>query len=182
MQGCIVSSSSSSQSASPSQSPSPSSLLSQSSKRKTIPKAKYVLGFDASICRWCRSCELVCSLFQEGTQSPQLSRIKLWVNTLDLEAKAEFCLQCGVPKCMEACPVEGAMIVDPKTGARIIVAEKCIACGKCAEACPFNSNGTIVFLNAERRSYVKCDLCGGKPKCVEYCPTGALSLRSLEAT
>jgi len=149
-------------------------------KGTSKPKAKYALSFDASICRWCRSCELVCSLFREGTQSPRLSRIKLWVNTLDLEARAEFCMQCGIPKCMEACPVDGAMIIDPKTGARIIVEEKCIACGKCAEACPFNSEGTILFLNARGKAYAKCDLCGGEPKCVEYCPTGALSLRSLE--
>jgi len=81
---------------------------------------------------------------------------------------------------MEACPVDGAMIVDPKTGARLIVESKCIGCGECAKMCPFNAEGDIIFLNAKKGAYVKCDLCGGEPKCVEFCATGALELKSLE--
>jgi len=83
---------------------------------------------------------------------------------------------------MEACPVEGAMTIDPKTGARLIVESKCTVCGACAEKCPFNSGKTVVFLNARKNVYVKCDLCGGEPKCVEFCPTGALKLRILGGT
>ena len=80
---------------------------------------------------------------------------------------------------MEACPVEGAMVVDAKTGARLIVESECIACGECAEECPYNAEGTIVLLNPNRGVYVKCDLCEGKPKCVEFCPTGALKFQRL---
>ena len=81
---------------------------------------------------------------------------------------------------MEACPVQGAMKVHRETGARLIVESKCIACGECARKCPFNTEGTVVFLNAKKGVYVKCDLCGGEPKCVEFCATGALKLQNLE--
>ena len=144
------------------------------------PPAKYLLSFDPSICRWCRCCELACSLHHEGLCSPALSRMRLWVNTLRLEARANLCMQCATPLCMEACPVEGAMMVDPRTGARLIIESKCTACGECAEKCPFNAERTVVFLNSGRGVYVKCDLCGGEPKCAEFCATGALKLRSLE--
>jgi carbon-monoxide dehydrogenase iron sulfur subunit len=147
-------------------------------KKSTL--AKYMLSFDPSICRWCRCCELACSLHHEGTCSPALSRMRLWVNTLKLEAKASLCMQCAVPRCVDACPVEGAMIVDPKTGAKLIVESKCTACGECAKECPFNTEGTVIFLNAARGSYVKCDLCLGEPRCVKFCTTGALELRTRE--
>lgn len=153
--------------------------MTQSAISKKTPPAKYVLSFDPSICRWCRCCELACSLYHDGTCSPTRSRMRLWVNTLELEAKADLCMQCAAPRCMEVCPVEGAMIVDPKTGARLIVESKCVACGECAKKCPFNTGGAVVFLNAEKGIYVKCDLCSGEPKCVEFCATGALELQNL---
>ena len=155
--------------------------MSEPSLSKVFQPAKYRLRFNTSICRWCRCCELACSLSHEGTCSPTLSRMRLWVNTLDLEAKADLCMQCKTPQCMEVCPVEGAMTIDTKTGARLIVESKCTSCGKCAEACPFNTKGMILFLNKKRGVYVKCDLCSGKPKCVEFCPTGALKLQSVKA-
>jgi len=146
-----------------------------------VQPVKYSIHFDPSICRWCRSCELVCALVHGDTCSPSLSRIRVRVNTLDLEAKVDICMQCGVPRCMEACPVEGAMVVDHSTGARRIVESKCILCGKCAQACPLNARGTVLFRDPKVDRFVKCDLCGGKPSCVEYCPNGALTLASSEA-
>ena len=43
-------------------------------------------------------------------------------------------------------------------------------------ACPF---GNIHF-DDERGAAIKCELCGGNPRCVEYCPTGALSYQEIE--
>ena len=36
--------------------------------------------------------------------------------------------------------------------------------------CPFGS----LFFDHEKAKAKKCDLCGGKPTCVEFCPTQAL--------
>ena len=37
-------------------------------------------------------------------------------------------------------------------------------------SCPF---GAITY-DTDRRSLMKCDLCGGDPQCVRFCPTDAL--------
>ena len=36
--------------------------------------------------------------------------------------------------------------------------------------CPF---GAILY-DPDNRRVIKCDLCGGDPQCVRFCPTGAL--------
>ena len=139
-----------------------------------VPLSKYRIDFDPVKCRWCRSCELVCSLHHNGVCSPSLSRIHIGLNTFEAEAAADICKQCRWPACMFACPVEGAMAIDETTGARIIVEEKCTGCGLCAKECPYNHENTIIRLNPLTRKYFKCDLCGGKPQCVDMCPLEAL--------
>jgi Fe-S-cluster-containing hydrogenase component 2 len=74
------------------------------------------------------------------------------------------------PACYYACPVSDAVRVDRETGAVIIDEKKCIACGRCAEACLL---GMITY-NPSKKVYLKCDLCEGEPKCVEWCPSNAL--------
>jgi Fe-S-cluster-containing hydrogenase component 2 len=39
------------------------------------------------------------------------------------------------------------------------------------EACPFEA----VFLDPRAEKAMVCDLCGGAPQCVKWCPTAALS-------
>lgn len=137
------------------------------------------LEFNDAICRWCRTCELICSLLHEGTCSPALSRITLAVNEFSAEASASFCKQCEEPQCLASCPVEGAMTVDERTGAVSIVDSLCVGCGSCATACPYNNEGTVVKPKLAESVYTKCDLCGGKPACVGVCPTGALKLMQI---
>ena len=43
-------------------------------------------------------------------------------------------------------------------------------------ACPF---GNISFSSAKRVA-VKCDLCGGEPECVTFCPTKALEFKEAD--
>ncbi|MCD6537140.1 4Fe-4S dicluster domain-containing protein [Candidatus Bathyarchaeota archaeon] len=141
---------------------------------------KFRLEFNGAICRWCRSCELICSLIHEGACSPSLSRITITIDQFNAEVSADFCRQCDNPACLRSCPVEGAMVIDERTGATLIVEDHCNGCGSCAEACPFNKEGTVIKFNSERKVYFKCDLCGGKPACVDVCPTGALKLKEIE--
>jgi carbon-monoxide dehydrogenase iron sulfur subunit len=79
---------------------------------------------------------------------------------------------------MQVCPVNEAMVVDERTGARVIVEEECIGCGNCFRACPFNVEGSIIKHRPKEKVYVKCDLCYRRergPACVEICPQNALS-------
>ena len=118
----------------------------------------------------CRTCELICSLFHEGEFNPSLARIHVSRHPLEGVYTPEICKQCLAPSCYVVCPTEGAMSIDEKTGARIIIEDQCINCGACAKACPWN----MVQHNPKRNVYMKCDLCGGGAKCVEWCPTKAL--------
>lgn len=139
-----------------------------------VPPAKHKLEFNPDLCRWCRACELSCSLHHEGMFRPAASRIRMLLDPFEAEMKAAMCRQCRTPRCLLACP-EDAIVVDERTGARIILSDQCTGCGACADACPFNEEGTILRLDEDAGVYVKCDFCGGAPTCVEVCPTDALT-------
>lgn len=46
-----------------------------------------------------------------------------------------------------------------------------MGCKVCTIACPFGA----VNYDKETKTVVKCDLCGGDPKCAEACPTEAIT-------
>ena len=69
---------------------------------------------------------------------------------------------------MKACAPD-AITRDPSSSAVIIDYGRCIQCGACVGACPFGA----ISLDLEGKP-VKCDLCGGNPKCVKDCYPRAL--------
>lgn len=144
---------------------------------RQIPPNSGKLEVDLDTCHQCGLCELFCSLYHDGVCSPSVSRISLLRNPFTGDSLVETCRQCAYPDCYFVCPV-GAIVIDEKTGARVIVEENCIACGKCAQACPFNGEKTIIKHDQEKKSYFKCHLCHGReigPVCVEACPWNALT-------
>ena len=83
----------------------------------------------------------------------------------------DTCRQCAHPvPCANACP-QGAIRVDPKTGARYVDEDKCIGCGLCQKACPWD----MMSFDREKQKASKCFLCDGEPKCVKACPAAALT-------
>ena len=128
------------------------------------------------VCAGCHLCEIACVLSHEGKIQPTHAR-----NIVHKDIQAGdvthvlYCQQCDDPKCLKACPT-GALHVDPETGARVIDQDVCIGCQTCLNACIFAAAGqgeSRIKYNPETNTCFKCDLCGGNPKCVEYCPIGA---------
>jgi Fe-S-cluster-containing hydrogenase component 2 len=87
------------------------------------------------------------NLYETGTDGPVL------------------CAQCEEHYCMH-CP-ENAMGFGDQ-GQIIVSPTSCTSCGVCEKACPI---GAIEIFN---KLVFVCDLCGGKPKCVEACTEGAI--------
>lgn len=130
---------------------------------------------DEKVCAGCRTCEAVCALSHEGVISPALARLEIISYPLEgWRIEVYTCNQCRAPECMYACPVE-AISIDEKTDAKIIDQGKCIGCKNCIKACPKYPHAPIRFDPRENVCF-KCDLCGGDPMCVKFCPESALKL------
>jgi Fe-S-cluster-containing hydrogenase component 2 len=123
-----------------------------------------ILRAQREICSGCEMCLLACSLAKTGTINPFLARIRL-NRTEEGRANPIICRHCKNAPCLKACPIPGAMEMDIQTGVVLINEEKCISCLDCVDACPF---GAIWV--GPNREMLKCDLCGGSPTCVKYCP------------
>ncbi|MGQ4891342.1 MAG: 4Fe-4S dicluster domain-containing protein [Candidatus Njordarchaeia archaeon] len=124
-------------------------------------------------CSGCRLCEIACSLKKEGIIWPEASRIRVF-EYLPGANVPHLCVQCPDYPCVNACPT-GALKVDEKTRAVLVIEEKCIQCGLCIEACP----GDVPRIPMGKKSVVICDLCGGDPACVRACQSagyGALTV------
>ena len=127
------------------------------------------LQIEPEKCTACRQCELACSYQAEGVFNPSVSRIKVFTFHEEGQFVPYTCTQCAEAWCMHACPVE-AIVLDPKTGAKVVREETCVGCKVCTIACPF---GTVNY--SQKKGVVqKCDLCGGDPECAKACPTQAI--------
>jgi anaerobic carbon-monoxide dehydrogenase iron sulfur subunit len=132
---------------------------------------------DRNVCAGCSICEAVCSLNHEGVVSPSLARLRIIDHFVDgHRIEANFCRQCTGAECLRVCRTKsaGAMYVDKATGAKVIDPEKCDGCQLCMQACP-RYPAAAIFFDTARKVCFKCDLCGGEPLCVKFCPENALS-------
>ena len=120
-------------------------------------------------CCGCRVCELVCALYHTGVFEPTCSAVRRHSLTPDLHFRLVVCAQCPNMPCAAACPVD-AIHRDAASGGLVVDSVLCVLCGACAEACPFGA------LRIVGERLVACDLCGGDPLCVQWCPRGALSV------
>jgi len=127
---------------------------------------KKLIVADINKCTGCRICEMVCAFFKEKLFNPSKSRIR--VIKMDREGLdvPVFCQHCEEPVCRDVCPVEA--LSKGLDGVMDLDVERCIGCWGCSIACPY---GAISFYEGKFRL---CDLCKSDPKCVRWCPTGAI--------
>lgn len=100
---------------------------------------------------------------------------------------SNMCKGCLAHPCMEVCPKSAISMVNGKSH---IDQEKCIKCGKCKSACPYDaisckarpckmacSVGAIES-DAMGRAYINNDKCVSCGMCMVNCPFGAISDKS----
>jgi len=153
-----------------------------------MDQAEGIVIADPTRCVGCRRCELACTEFNDGKAQPSMARIKVarnanfgpkgvhrgqrgqgqWGDGLVVQ---DLCKQCPHPvPCATACPND-AIVLQPKTNARVVDSKKCIGCKICQKACPWE----MMSFDSDTNKATKCFLCNGKPKCVEACPAEALA-------
>lgn len=138
-----------------------------------------IIVFDLLYCSGCMRCMTTCSTYNSGETSLSKSRIHIVrheghaLTKIDEQDDLIFdmvsCQQCDEPLCSHLCPTL-AIERDKHTGAVKIDRDKCVGCRTCLAGCPF---GAISY-DSDRNEVIKCELCGGDPQCVRFCPTGAL--------
>jgi anaerobic carbon-monoxide dehydrogenase iron sulfur subunit len=120
-------------------------------------------------CTGCLCCETACSLVRSGGQDRGASACRVALDIFGGVHTHVFCRQCDAPSCAAACPA-GAITRNGVSGAWVVDTGSCILCGICVEACPFGAMGRLL----EGQGPVKCDLCGGEPRCALACSFGAI--------
>lgn len=122
------------------------------------------------ICSGCETCQLMCSLEHAGAFNPLKARIRVVPLSLGVTVPVT-CQQCEEPWCRKACP-ENAIVPHRSLSIPVVDEKKCTGCMRCLGACPFG----IMSFDGEKKKALKCDLCGGNPACVRYCPSKVLVL------
>jgi Fe-S-cluster-containing dehydrogenase component len=151
---------------------------------------------DVAKCNGCYSCVLACKDEHCGEVFPGYAEAQpmtgqFWINLLEKERgsypkiklsyTAMMCMHCRNAPCVEAAEdnavyrrEDGIVIIDPK---------KAVGQKQIVSACPYR----VIFWNEEKNLPQKCTLCAHlldqgykNPRCVEMCPTGALTFGNPE--
>ena len=100
---------------------------------------------------------------------------------------SENCRGCLAHRCQQSCPVEAISFINNKA---IIDYSKCIECGRCNSACPYNAISDVlrpcvkacptkaISMDDNKKAVIdeaKCIRCGA---CVYRCPFGAIQDKS----
>jgi tetrathionate reductase subunit B len=140
---------------------------------------RWAMLVDQRRCIGCHSCSIAC----KSENNVPLGYWRSWVKGLQKGTYPNvgnhflrrLCNHCDVPPCVQVCPVQ-ATVKREEDGAVIMYYGKCIGCGMCIGACPYDAR----FFNPIRHTADKCDFCtaridkGLQPACVEACVSGAL--------
>jgi carbon-monoxide dehydrogenase iron sulfur subunit len=122
-----------------------------------------VLRIDEMRCTGCNSCVLTCAFGHEGLFAPARARIRIEKDAIAAVYIPRVCIQCEEAPCVDACPVDA--LTQSGSGVIDVDRDRCVGCRKCVAACPY---GGVLF-DEQQGVPLICDLCGGRPACVEIC-------------
>jgi len=132
----------------------------------------------AEKCVGCELCGIVCSVVHEDQARATAMRIRIHRKYPELSYppfQPMVCRNCSNPACVKACP-QGALVLSKDRGEVLVLESNCDGCGQCVEGCPFHA----VWVDPRRKTAIKCDLCQGKVRCVQFCSFGALESPSVK--
>lgn len=158
---------------------------------------RWHMVIDVEKCENCNNCFLACKDEHCGNDwpgyaAPQPLHGQRWMNIRRKE-RGEFplidvaylpgpCMHCDAPPCLQAAE-KGAVVKRPD-GIVLINPKKARGQRSLVQACPYGA----IWWNEEEEIPQKCTFCahllddGWKmPRCVQACPTGALTVQLMEA-
>ena len=131
-----------------------------------------------SVCTGCSSCQVLCSIRQDGVVGPKHGGIHVKYGELDhMYHTVLACQHCEDHPCYNACPLKGKAMAIDENNIVYVIEEGCIGCGACMRACKFTPSR--ITLDTKNKKAKKCDLCRTRPEgplCVQYCPAQCLGL------
>ena len=122
---------------------------------------------DSERCVGCQCCMFACAR--------RLDAVSLGLSCIGVRSaggisrgfRVVVCRACADPPCARVCPEDA---LRPRRGGGVIVlAERCIGCGLCRQACVLGA----VFWDARVNKPLICVHCG---QCARHCPYGVLGL------
>lgn len=156
--------------------------------------------FDASRCVGCKTCVAACKDVHDVPVGASLRTVRSfecgeWSYVGDIPVPVGIsahslslsCNQCTHPACVQSCPRD-ALRKDAETGIVYILDDRCVGCGTCAAACPYDAPQIVVrredgmqqngrSARRSKRHALKCDCCRDLPEgpaCVAACPMRCL--------
>jgi len=123
-------------------------------------------------CIGCRLCEAVCSARLVGNFNS--AKAAVYVESSlpeDTLIRPFMCIHCDEHPCVDSCPV-AAIVKNEETGLYVVDKSLCTSCGACVEACPYRG----IRLAPVDKLAIKCDFCGGQPRCVDVCPKKTITI------
>ena len=160
---------------------------------------RYGMVMDLDRCNGCNACVIACKVEHNTANTVNFTRIfEREIGTYP-NANRQFlpvmCNHCEDASCIDVCPTTATYARD-KDGIVLVDWDKCIGCGACILACPYEQrfqildnrttfpDGETAFdkpdtNRAPNGVTAKCDMCyhrideGKEPACAEACPTDA---------